>query len=236
MADTSFDAFLPYVRSEADLAPRDLCIQKIRDAAREFCEKTHCWQIVGDIYTVTINISNHVMSLPAAVTNGEAFEVMWLQIDGQFIDPATEEYLNRWNPLWRTQTGSGVSMYMQEDERSYTIVPVPLATSTTANNAQPKYFVRPLITAVDIPDRMFGVYHEQIALGAKARLKLMPKKKWSDNTGGKQDMLLFHRSMVQERAKVDMQFGRSSPMAQSPFPFANARRPSAAPTSSSWSR
>ena len=174
------------LRLDVPGAPMPLVERELREAAREFCDKSLAWRYVGDKAAVTAGQETIDPDLP---TESELILVDWLAIDGTRIAPTSAADV----PPSLADTGPVTAFRVEGDE----IVPMPVPDADAT--AQVGVIVRPSSTARSIDDALWGHWSDGIKSRAIARLCLMHGRTWSNPDLGGYHQQRF--AAVVERAK-----------------------------------
>lgn len=142
----------------------------IRQAARDFCERTRLWRYQDEL-TVTANESESIPTPFGSVVH----EIEEAYFDGQMLRRVSPAWLDEHEKLWRLAALTGKSRYITQTEPG-TIRLVPGAAGTV------KLFVylKPSDEATDLPDFIIDKYRELIAHGALARILMIPNQSFSN--------------------------------------------------------
>lgn len=118
MALTNWDAFHIYVLPKVPGAPEPIVDEAIREAAREFCERTRLHK-----HTVSVAVGTGATVTPIPPTDTEICHVMFARIGTKKIVPETEDRLREmYGSDWMERTGE--SEYIVGDtEDIFRLVP-----------------------------------------------------------------------------------------------------------------
>lgn len=162
---------LDRVHDEFPAVPELVALRALSDAAKEFCARSHAWQVqldpvtalAGDIQT-ELEFDNGVML--AGIKD--------VRVDGRKVDAYPAEVPRRIRqalPPSNTPTG-----YIQHDPARIELVPA-LSRDAVLDVAAALTLVLGA-TNVELPDGLFNEYGAEIASGAKAKLVLQAAQPW----------------------------------------------------------
>lgn len=142
----------------------------IRQAARDFCERTRLWRYEDEL-TVTANEAEAITTPVGSVVH----EIEEAYFDGQMLRRVSPAWLDEHEKLWRLGALTGSSSYVTQTEPG-SIRLVPGAAGTV------KLFVwlKPSDDAEELPDFIIDKYREIIAHGALARILMIPNQSFSN--------------------------------------------------------
>jgi len=177
--------------------PNVLAKHHLRRAAQTFLEKTRAWRVLLDPVPVLANASEiEVKPTDAAM---ELVRVESVYLGTQKLKPETIETLEAtMGDDWTEHKGKP-ERYIQLRPGFVILYPAPEVDYPEGLSVRAS--VCPSDTATGLPDDIAYRYWDEIHMGAKSRLMLMPKKKWTDFTLGAALGQAF-QSMV-DKANVD---------------------------------
>lgn len=208
---TALTAWLPFVNIKN--APRLMVLDAIRMAAREFCAETLVWQCNQDPMTVYVGEGEYAFEPP---TGAEVVQAMRGWFNGAPIEPKSQDELDQIyrGSNWLTATGS--PRYIVNLSRDY-INLVPIPDEKVVSGLTLRIALQPTQDATVIDALLFERHREAIALGAKAKLKLMSEQPFFDAKGGALDNGLFMNKIADERIRGWRGHGSTNMTARNPF-------------------
>ena len=189
-----YDHVLPDV-PDCNPAMADIAL---RHAARQFCDGTLAWhEWRGPVNTVAL-ITEY--SFAVAATE-EVVKLLGATLDDL---PLTVQAFNDLPINWKVSPGvSGGNL--TEDRRSYFVVPARAA----GLKVKTWVALKPSNSATGVSDVIFAQYLEQIAMGAKSRLMMSPKKPYTDMNLGAVLAMNFKDAIADTAIKVAKSFSRN---------------------------
>lgn len=173
-------AFLSRVLPDVPGCPDVLATQAIMDAAIEIFDETHIWEVTSD----PIRLSNLEDTYePDAVTGARIGKIKKVWCGQREVIFKTPSGLTDALPDWQTARSSEPTYYTSPDGVSVRVHPMPFsvngATITILASYVPKDDMSGTTSPV-IPDALGMRYRDAIVAGAKARLMVVPERKWSN--------------------------------------------------------
>lgn len=169
MSSKNFSDFLPEVLPYVHDCPALVAVNAIRNAAIEFCEKTHYWQVDASTMGLEDNKAQFVILLPPD-TNIIDIKDCWY--DGRRLIPkSTEELAAIYKGAdWRDAEGDPFyyTFTMPGDMR---LVPAP---QNASSQLSMRVAISPTRAATAIDADIYENCLETIAKGARARLNSLP--------------------------------------------------------------
>ena len=167
-----YSRILPYVPG----CPDPAVDQAVMDAATEFAERTQL------LFTIEapIPLVNGVSTYSVTTVTGIAVSLIRHVYCGtRELDPVTPSSLHDQLPAWQTSESSEPTHYSCFGEPgTITVYPAPQRVSTEALRIVASW--EPAFGATQLPDELVTGYARDIVEGAKARLMLMPDRKWTN--------------------------------------------------------
>jgi len=157
--------------------PIDLIQHHLRIAAIAFCEDSNVYRYTCDAMDLVAGENEVDLDVP---TQTEVSSVIVLTYGGQPIDPKGENDLALIDPYWMTATGDTPRFYYQTDPATVILYPIPTATSAASLSAS--VAVRPTENADGLEAWVYRKYRAGIIARAKADLKAMLNKPWTDRS------------------------------------------------------
>jgi hypothetical protein len=195
-----FPDLLPHVPG----CPNVLATHELRRAAQVFMQGTRAWQMRLDPVPVPAQAEEVEL-----VPTDSAIEVIRIQSvhmgDKQLMIVTADELDSRFHDDWHLHTGT--------PERFYQIRPGFIALYPIPDVAQDPLVVRasvcPSNTATGLPDDIALRYWDEIHLGAKSRLMLMPGKRWTNVDLGVATGQAFTSMLNTAHANAARSFGKA---------------------------
>jgi hypothetical protein len=98
---------------------------------------------------------------------------------GRQVDPlAVLELKERYGAMWRHLIGEPRTVHMTDEAGTCRFVPAP--GETLRNFVQLELALKPAQDATTLPDAIYDRYREDIEFGARAKLRALPDKPWSN--------------------------------------------------------
>ncbi len=166
----SWANFHRLVLTSAIGCPLPVVHEKLVEAAREFCLRTHAWQET-DEFTADGATQLFDFTVP---TRTEVLKVMHAQVAGKPLQVYGRELLPT---NWREDGVCRDALYRYTVDE-YLVFPKPSAGQAIAVTVS----VRPTLDGTGVGDELFIAHAEHIAAGARYRLLKMPRAEWQDMT------------------------------------------------------
>lgn len=164
------DVFLSKISLNAPGVSAPVAYSAIRDAAIEFCTRTHLWRWEDD-FTVTFADGEDI----SAPLGAELLSIEQVLFDGRPLEPKTVQWLDEHYTGWRTGAIAGAPSYFAQIEPG-TMRVAPFATGTV--NVYGK--LKPSQNCQQLPDFMADLYRSEIAWGALGELLLQPNQPYTN--------------------------------------------------------
>ena len=177
-----WNAFFSRVMPEVKGCPAPIAVQAIRDAAREWCERTWVWQEVVPYETVE-DSREVLISVPS---DSRLVSVLYLIDEGQKKSPDGYTIRANSNPV------------ETEDEQTETA------------EMEARVVLKPSEAATECSDFLYNGYAEEIGWGAKARLLYNPSKPWGNMDMAGLNFQMFRKAIAQEKIKLSRGYTNKS--------------------------
>lgn len=189
MATTAFTSWyadvLPYVPG----CPVDLALQKIRQAAIDYCRMSRTWRyldldpidLVAAQQTYVIGTSAALGSLPADVVVVHVYEAIYDELK---LDILTPKEFKAKSLTWYSDAGTPEALTLF-NEGEISLWSIPESSEADALTL-PEIALAPTQSATGVDDRVYQFARETIAKGARGLLMQIPKKPYSDPMMGMQ--------------------------------------------------
>lgn len=166
------DTLLPRVMVKAAACPEPEVINRLRDAAIEFCRRTKVWTLTNGFA-----VSAEATSTAIALDDEEAapYRITFARfavVDGNDgdLEPKSIEWLNDNRSAWRDDDPGWPSYITQEAPDTFRLVPVP----EDAGTATLDLILEPARTTLTIPDFLTKKYPQVLADGALGHILSTP--------------------------------------------------------------
>lgn len=159
--------------------PNILMEHELRRSAQAFFRATRAWKNVEAARPVLAGTS--MVPVQPADSTTELVRIEDVYFEGKKLMPTTEALLASYaNGPWFLRTGAPEE-FMELDAGELTLYPAPSADSTDAGgHLRLTLSVAPSDISPGLPDDIATRYRDEIHVGAKARLMVMPGKAWSN--------------------------------------------------------
>lgn len=150
----------------------------IRAVIREFCTKTMLWTKQLPAISIVSSTPTYTLTAP---TDTAIVAVERVEINGVYVDPVSQDVLDRSSDPWRSEESSLPSAYMVDAEKVLRLKEIP--TEDIVNGLIVWVAVKPSITTSTIPDFIVEDWYETILNGVVSYLLRMPGKSWTNVQG-----------------------------------------------------
>lgn len=172
---TPYEAFLPEVLPYAPDCPEIVAVNAIRNACIEFCEESNWLLYEHPEITTLAGVGSYPLIVPTGTMSARIYEGWCGNLQ---LKPVSEEVLKRVYVYdWREMEGGAQFVTMLNPDEAI-IVPKPLI----PNVAPLKLIIalKPTRDSVDVDDRIYQRWAEQIGWGARGRLLEIPNQSFYD--------------------------------------------------------
>lgn len=173
-----FTDFLPEVLPYVHDCPQLVAINAIRNAAIEFCEKSHYWQLDIDPMNVEAGEGNFIVPCPEGTVFIDA-KMGWM--NGRQLHAKSVEELTRMYRSMDFREAIGSPAYITR-VRGDEVILVPRPDRTQQAALTIRAVVAPARNATFIEKDVYEKFLEAIAKGARARLHSTPGQPYYDMT------------------------------------------------------
>lgn len=189
MTDLDLDPFLDHILPDVPDCPEPLAQQKLIDAAIDFCTRSRIWRDKSDPISfiagqATYDLEPPDNTLVVDILSADLLQNAVIAIPGwndipqpSQLQPKTPKQLDSIVPDWRNTQGV-VGFFTQEDPRTFTLAYIP--SQSTANALQITWALKPTRATTTLPDLLFEDWLEPLCAGAKARIMMIPGKRFTD--------------------------------------------------------
>jgi hypothetical protein len=168
-----FPDVLPHVPG----CPAPVVRHELRRAAQSLLQVSRAWQAELTPIAITAGTADYAIA-PSNPTQQQIVRIEAAWLDGQRLSPMTPDQLDTGGlDDWRERTGAPTG-YLQLTPGQVTLYPKPITNATTGLKL--RVSLMPADTATLIPDDLALQYSDEIQLGAKGRLMMMPGKPWTN--------------------------------------------------------
>lgn len=154
---------MPFVTPFARGVALPAAFHSIRQAAREFCERTRLWR-GGDSFQVQPDQCSSI-SVPYGA---ELFEIERVDFNGEPLERVSIQWLDDKYPNWMTDQSGSPSFVTQLAPSTLAVVPAASGCVTT------RLVLKPNNETMELPDFLFDKHARTIAFGALSDLLLLP--------------------------------------------------------------
>lgn len=206
MADVALTDLLSRIRPECRGCPTDQMAQVLLDTIRDFCTVTRAWQ-QEFTDTIVIGTSEYAVEVPSV--KAVPMSIEYMTVDGERSWFKTVAYLDSHIPDWRHRSCDDFSMFTQLRPGYFVFPCVPLTTGTT-DGVFYRLSLTPAADASEVPDDFADEWIEIVSTGAKAALKAMPDKPWSDAKRAADLAKDYRHDRTWAQIRVNRSYGNSS--------------------------
>lgn len=154
----------------APSCPELFAVEKIRDAARKFCQRTRVWRQKSD-YPMTTALCKALVPAPG----GQIFEIESAAFDDKNLTPIDVAWLDRNREGWRTDDTEAAPDWITQTEFE-TVSIYPRSEGTLALTV----FLMPSPTTTRLADFLVDRYGEEISHGAIGEMLVTPQRDFSN--------------------------------------------------------
>lgn len=204
-----YDDVLPYVGG----CPVPVALQKIRQAAIEFCTMSRTWRYLGltAIDSVALQATYKIATSAALGTlpaETKVVHIYQVNVDQQPLEALTPAQLQSMSDTWFSDEGDPEA-FTFFNEGEFTLWRIPSAGAVGAI-VVPQVALAPTETATTVDDRVFEFGRAAVAKGARAHIHSIPGKPYSDLSLGQELMAQFREmaGAAQARASGGRGHGR----------------------------
>lgn len=198
MSVISYEAFLPEVMPHVSPGcPEIIVINDIRNACIEFCEKTNWWihEELEPLHTIANESDYEIDTLPQV----DIANVLNVKHNKIALSPVTAPWLEENTPNWKEEPASTQAAYYQVlhgDVVSLRLHPKP--SESKIDVVEVLASLKPTRDSTHIDKKIYRLFLEDIAAGAKARLLAMQGKDWTNPGEAARQRAVFRKAI--ERA------------------------------------
>lgn len=182
---TDLTDWSPDILPDIPTVPIVAIISAVRDAAVEFCEKTHLWKVDLTRISVVADTQDYTLTPPASSALVIVDNVKYKQNgqdDDQFVtlDPISKEQQNLFQSgNWIFATAPTPSQYWVDNvDKDLHLIPIPEDASTSGLLVH--VVLKPSATCTTVPDFLYDDHRKAIASGALSNLYAKKGMSWYD--------------------------------------------------------
>lgn len=180
---TDLSDFMPKILQRLPNVAEPAAFDALREAAREFCQRTRSWRVdlscEADTNPIAVvpfsdTPNDNELTLPEGA---ELVDLDILFFDGIKVDPKTAQWLDEKYPAWRTDDAeNGVPRYVtQLAMNEFQLVP-----GFEEGDVKAYVWLKPTTSCAEFPDFLFGHHYETIAMGAIGILMALPNQPFTN--------------------------------------------------------
>lgn len=187
----AISSLYPQIRRYAPGCPDPILLAEIRDAAREFCQRSR-W--LRQTLIMDTLVDENTYELVPEDTSVEVIGIKAMEYDGEPLTPGKpEEHPHE----------SGVPKYFFYYPASdFILMPTPDTAETQILNIN--MIVQPITTATTLPDTLTQGHERTLVFGALSRLLMMPGSAWENQSLADAYEARFHNRVEGAKAQADM--------------------------------
>lgn len=163
---------------------------ELRKAAQDFCQRSLIWRVTMDTMTLT-TADTYDFDI---TSQQEVAKLLSARLNGQKIDPLTMEQLD--------DEERGICAI---SPREFQLSPSPSA----GDELILKVALYPSATATGVEDFIYAAHAESIAYGAKARLRMIQGKQYSNPDQAATDEARFERAISKAHMSAAKGYSRA---------------------------
>lgn len=204
MSNAKYTDLLDEVMPHVPGADTDIVVNAIKRAVIQFCVKSLVWRVPSDPITV---YADGTADIDSPESNTQVVKVLSAKLAGRKdpILPKSPEWLDAWNPDWRTAIGEA-QYFTQDNPLQMLVTLAPGSQLVGALTAQ--LALAPSIVSSGVEKWILDRYAEPLASGAIGRLMIMAKKPWTNAQLGLGHMQEFQAGIGAAMAQAAKGFGR----------------------------
>lgn len=184
---------------------KELLDHELRRAAQDFFNRSRAWRVTLDPISLEAGLADYEL-----IADDRAMSVVRIEEAGYLTSPlkilSLPEMITRYGADWHSRSGQPEAI-TQLRPGVATIYATPSADVTDALLLT--VAVKPSDSANGIDEDMATRFREELILGAKGRLMLMPKKPWTDGQAGSLAAAQFGDRIDTARSQAERAYGRA---------------------------
>lgn len=201
-----FDDFLREVTPYVPDVPDFVAVNAIRNAAIEFCEKTHYLQHDMDPFAGQIGVPNYPIDTPPDTTFVDVIQAWYNNV--LLIPKSVDELARIYRSVdWRTLQGNPayITRVIQPE-----IILVPFPVLTIQGAITMRAAIAPTRDSMTVDSRLYEHYLEVIGLGARARLYDTPNQPYYNANAARDYRQRFNIEVAKAKGKMQKSLGRAT--------------------------
>lgn len=174
MIPVNWRSFVPLVQLSTARCPIPVIVDRVREAAREFCQRTRVWSLVSDPVDLLRGEGVYALRPPSQT---DIAAVQRVTARGRELKPLTPDQ-------WRERTvavAEWPECFIVTEPALVHLSPVPDRDIPAALVAEAALL--PSVSSRECPEFLLSKYGRVIAWGAQAQLMLIPDRAWTDPGG-----------------------------------------------------
>lgn len=212
--DVDLEELLSRIRPECSGCPTDLMTQALRDVIRDFCQQTRAWQYEVESETILARVSDYDIELPS--TQAYPIAIEYMSVDGSVSVMKSTDWLDSNIENWRYRESDDFSYFTHIQPKVITFACVPTVRGTLGG-VNYRVSLKPVENATEVPRELADEWIEVWADGAKANLKAMSGKPWSDSKRADSLEDRYRAGRANARVRVNRSFGNHQGQVRGPF-------------------
>jgi len=202
MSYVAWKQLWPLVLPQVPLCAPPIVTKAIRNAVREFCDRTYVWK---KVFSIPVGGSRGEYDLPSAA-NYAVCRLDAAVLAGTDLQVEAPERVTEFYPDWTAGTVTGQpSILTQLHPDTFWLVPFPASDQTVTLTVS----LRPPIAAPKVDDWLIEEYEETIVAGALARLKSMTAVPWGNPAEAAAFARAFDGGCIDANYRASKAFGRA---------------------------
>ena len=198
----SHTAFLDYVMPHVPGCTVEMALLEVKNTIIDFCEKSLIIQRDHDPVTLVQGQIDYDFEPP---TGYLVSRVMKAWYKTKELSPMSPDEIQNAEVYNRMFTGADVGQtdprqFMQKDERTYTVYPIPAETAKNALTM--RVALKPTRASSTIEDVVYEDYAEVIGHGVKARLMMSPGKPYTNPQGAVASLGMYQSGLNTARQRA----------------------------------
>lgn len=208
MATTLFTAWDDEVATELNGCPIDMVRVAVRNAAIAFCDHTRSWLYEHDDINILEDTPLLTYSPPENTAVAETLQAFYAPTNRELEYKGADE-LPHLHPNWKVWAGTPLYITSLDlSPNTVRLVPKPTV-AVTGGFKNPLISLKPTRDATGLDSKLFDEYMEVIKLGAMARLRLIPKRPYTDLALGEKHQREFRSECNRVYNRVMRSLGRA---------------------------
>lgn len=199
---TSFQAWIPQLAPELPECPVPLMLRALRNATREFCQRSTFWRVehapITQVTAESGGVGRYELTIPEGAAIVEVVDPILHRFEPAYLK--AESWLNMNWPQWQAKTGSRAVYYLRPSLTSIRLVPYPTTVEAAAIRVTLALQPSPIATGVD--DAIYQDQYEAITAGALAELMNQNNKPWTDIKRALVEAMRFKEAIAKGKGRI----------------------------------